>query len=146
MKVGITASVLLGLAASKNFTDKQTEFFREAASGYNVNSYFLALHITTFIEHFVMIFITALLSLWYRNSFTDGISFVLNYVFLVWHVIGWGFIFPFVVPLENVSIFNGLFMAFTGIQFSGQLKPVTYQGKFSNDECSIFDIIMYCKN
>mmetsp|Transcript_14473 Transcript_14473/g.31813 ORF Transcript_14473/g.31813 Transcript_14473/m.31813 type:complete len:646 (-) Transcript_14473:825-2762(-) len=41
LKVGTVASVLVGLSATKYFSEKQLEFFRESSSGYNINAYFL---------------------------------------------------------------------------------------------------------
>merc|ERR1712176_729059 len=46
LKLGVIIPVLLGLSASKVLTEKRVERFRESASGYNLNAYYLAVNIT----------------------------------------------------------------------------------------------------
>jgi len=123
MKVGVISSVLLGLSAAKNFNDKRVEFFREAGSGYSINAFFLAVHLTTLFEQVVMVVITAAVAQWLRNSFNEGHVFLVNFIMMDWVVVAWGLLFPLFIPPENVIIVTGCFMAYCGIQFSGQLAP-----------------------
>ena len=139
MKVGVIGSVLLGLSAAKNFNDKRVEFFREAGSGYNVNAFFLSVHLTTLLEQVIMVILTGVVGLWLRNSFNNGFVFILNFIMMDWVVVAWGLLFPLFIPPENVIIVTGCFMAYCGIQFSGQLAPVNFKGVYTMCfNCSIF--------
>ena len=122
--------MLLGLSSAKNFNDKRVEFFREAASGYDINAFFLSIHLTTLMEQFIMVSITALVALWLRNSFNTWNVFILNFIMLDWIVVAWGLLFPLFIPPENVIVVTGCFMAYCGIQFSGQLAPVKFKGVY----------------
>lgn len=138
MKVGVILSVVLGLSAGGNFNDKRLEFFREAASGYDANAYYLALHITTLLEQQVMMLMVSVAIYWMRQSLSKGLSFILNFLLLDWIVIAWGLLFPLFVSPKNVTIVIGLFMAFVGIQFSGQLEPLTFKSMYASDSTSAF--------
>ena len=131
MKIGVISGVLLGLTAAKGYTDKRLEFFREAGSGYNVDAYYLALHITTLMEQLVTMLCTALAAFWTRNSATNGIAFILNFFFLDWVVVAWGLFFPLFVQPNNVIVVTGIFIAFFGMQFSGMVDPILFRGKSS---------------
>lgn len=129
MKVGVISGVLLGLSAAKGYTDKRLEFFREAGSGYDVDAYYLALHITTLMEQLVMMFCTSVVVLWSRNTASNGISFILNFFFLDWVVTAWGLFFPIFVQPNSVIVVTGIFLAFFGMQFSGMVDPLLFVGK-----------------
>ena len=78
-----------------------------------------------------MITITATVALWLRNSFTNGFVFIVNFIMMDWVVVAWGLLFPLFIPPENVIVVTGCFMAYCGIQFSGQLAPVNFKGVYT---------------
>merc|ERR1712226_1636737 len=55
-----------------------------------------------------------------------------------WVVVAWGLLFPLFIPPENVIIVTGCFMAYCGIQFSGQLAPVNFKDMYNNKALLIF--------
>lgn len=126
MKLGIIVSVLLGLMASKSITQYRLEFFREAGSGYNINAYFLAVNITSFLEHSSQMIIAAMAAFWFRDSIGIWYSYYVNFLALMWICVAWGLLIPLIVPPENVVLVVGFFMAFFGLLFSGALPPVEF--------------------
>lgn len=129
MKAGVIAAVLIGLTATKSITDKRLEFFREAASGYDVNAYFLAVNIVATLEHFVQAIVASLAAYWIRDSLAGLGNYFMAFLMLTWLCVSWALLFPLVVAPKNVVVVTGFFMAFFGILFSGGLAPVTYDGK-----------------
>ena len=129
LKAGVIAAVLIGLTATKSITDKRLEFFREAASGYDVNAYFLAVNIVATLEHFVQAIVASLAAYWIRDSLAGLGNYFMAFLMLTWLCVSWALLFPLVVAPKNVVVVTGFFMAFFGILFSGGLAPVTYDGK-----------------
>jgi len=129
LKVGVIAAVLIGLTATKSITDKRLEFFREAASGYDVTAYFLAVNVVATLEHSIQALIAAIVAYWIRDSLSSASNYVVSFVMLAWLCVSWALLFPLLVAPKNVVIVTGFFMAFFGILFSGGLEPVTYEGE-----------------
>lgn len=128
-KLGVLLSVLISLAAVKTVTQKRKEFFREAGSGYNVNAYFVAINITATIEHSTQCFLCGLCAIWLRNSLSSWYSFLVSFVLVGWIAVSWAFLFPLLVPLDNVVMVTGFYMVLFSLLFSGAIAPVLYKGK-----------------
>jgi hypothetical protein len=124
----------VGLTAAKAITDKRLEFFRESASGYDINAYFTAINITSGIEHSLQILLAAGAAFWLRDSLAKWNSYCASFLMLSWLCVSWALLLPLLVPPENVVLVTGFFMAFFGLLFSGGLSPVTYSGR-SNRAC-----------
>jgi len=104
LRFGLVLVVLIGLTASKDITDKQTEFFREAASGYDVNAYFLAVNIMSTVEHLTQSFVAALIAWCIRQSVSKWLYFCMSFLALSWFAISWSLLIPLLVPPSNVTI------------------------------------------
>jgi ABC-2 type transporter len=89
MALGVIASVLLSLMASKAITQYRNEFFREAGSGYSISAYFLAVNITSFLEHSTQMILAALSAFWFRDSIAVWWSYVANFLLLSWTCTSW---------------------------------------------------------
>jgi ABC-2 type transporter len=89
MALGVIASVLLSLMASKAITQYRHEFFREAGSGYSISAYFLAVNITSFLEHSTQMILAALAAFWFRDSIAIWWSYVSNFLLLSWTCSSW---------------------------------------------------------
>lgn len=92
----------------------------------DINAYFLALNITSTVEHSVQIIIAASCAFWIRNSLTTWFAYTLQFIMLMWLTVAWSFLIPLLVPPNNTVLAVGFFMAFFGLLFSGAIDPVTY--------------------
>lgn len=128
LKIGVITGVLVGLTAAKAVTEKRLNFFREAGSGYDINAYFLALNVTGTLVHSLQMVLCSLFAFWLRDSIARWHSYYINFIMLAWLCVGWAMLIPLLVPLNNVVMATGFFMAFFGLLFSGGLSPVTYNG------------------
>jgi hypothetical protein len=126
LKVGIILSVLLGLTATKIVTSKRLEFFREAASGYNLNAYFGAISILSTLEHSVQAIVAAFFASWIRNPVASKASYYTHFLLLAWVTVAWALLIPMLVPADNVTLIAGFFFSFCGLMFSGAFAPITY--------------------
>lgn len=131
MKTGVLTSVLTGLAACKIVTGKRLEFFREAGSGYNIDSYFMAVNIFGFFEHSFQMLIAGAVAFWLRSSITSWYSYVFNFWLLMWLTVSWSLLLSIIVPPTSVVLAVTFFCAFFGLLFSGGLPPVVFEGKSS---------------
>jgi hypothetical protein len=84
MALGVITAVLLSLMASKAITQYRHEFFREAGSGYSINAYFLAVNITSFLEHSTQMVVAALSAFWFRDSIASFVSYLVHFLALSW--------------------------------------------------------------
>lgn len=121
--------MLVGLSAAKILTEKRIEFFREAASGYDVNAYFLAANITSTIEHSLQTVIAAGAAYWIRDSLADWWTYLTTFLMLSWLSVSWALLLPLLVTPKNVVVVIAFFMAFFGLLSSGGIAPVLYSGK-----------------
>lgn len=108
------------------------EFFREAASGYDVNAYYIAVNIVSTIEHSAQIVIAAFFAYWLRNSFATPLAFFVNFLVLTWLCVSWALLWSVVIPPDNVPLVTAAFMCFSGLLFSGGLIPVEYYDMYRN--------------
>jgi ABC-type enterobactin transport system permease subunit len=128
LKTGVITAVLVGLTAAKAITEKRLEFFRESASGYDINAYFAALNITSGIEHSLQAILAASAAFWLRNSLAHWTSYCVSFFMMAWLCVSWALLIPLLVPPKNVVLVVGFFMAFFGLLFSGGLSPTKYKG------------------
>lgn len=129
MKAGVLVAVLISLTATKTITSKRKEFFREAASGYSTNAYFLAVQVIATIEHTIQVALCALCAIWLRCALAHWSSWMIAFVLCGWLAVSWALVFPFIFPLENVVLVTGFYMVLFSMLFSGAVAPCTYQSK-----------------
>lgn len=127
MAVGLICAVLIALQVSKALTDKRLEFFREASSGYNINSYFTAVNIVTTIEVTFSMIVVAFVSAWLREPVAYWGSFFVHFIVLGWLCASWALFFPMFVPVENVPVVIGFFIATGSLILGGVIPPVEYK-------------------
>ncbi|CAB9522559.1 Putative white-brown complex homolog protein 30 [Seminavis robusta] len=137
-KLGVLIAVLVALTATKTITSKRKEFFREAASGYSTNAYFIAVNVIATLEHSIQIAIAALCSIWLRNSLSHWYSWMVAFLLCGWISVSWAFLFPLIVPPDNVVLVTGFYMVLFGLLFSGALAPVLYSTIYADTFMSIF--------
>jgi len=133
LKLGVIIPVLLGLSASKVLTEKRLELFRESASGYNLNAYYLAVNITATVEHMIQTLLCAVIAIWLRGSIVDYTSSLLNYLMLGWISMSWGLFLPIVVPPKSVVLVISFFMVFFGLLCSGGFPPMEYEQLYNKE-------------
>ena len=130
LKLGVVVAVLVGLTATKVLTEKRSEFFREAGSGYSIDAYFVAVNIYSTFEHSIQVLVSSMFALWLRNSIASWYNYYINFVLLAWLCVSWALLFPLLVPLKNVVLVMGFYMTFFALLFSGAISPLTYGGEF----------------
>jgi len=127
--MGVILAILIGLSALKAITGHRKEFFREAGSGYNVNSFTLAINIMVTLEHSAQTVIAALFSLWLRSSYASWTNFFVHFLGLSWIATSWALLFPLIIPAENVFTVAGFYYVLFSLLFSGGVAPVLYSSK-----------------
>jgi len=130
--------VIVGLTATKPITEKRVEFFREAGSGYNVNAYFLAINITTTIEHSVQLLLVGATAYWMRDAISGPASYLVSFLLLAWLTVSWALLLSVAVPPKNIFTVVGFFMAFSGLLFSGASPPVLYYDLYNSPALALF--------
>ena len=127
MKVGIILCIIIGLSATNTLTSKRMEFFREAASGYNLNAYFFAINIISTFEHSAQVIIAAFFASWIRNPIASDASYYVHFLLLAWLTVAWAMLLPMICPADSVVLIAGFFFAFCGLVFSGAFAPIDYR-------------------
>jgi hypothetical protein len=130
LKAGIVISALVGLTATKVLTEKRQMFFREAASGYNLNAYYVAVNIMATTEHSLQVLVGAYFAIWIRNPLASAASFIVHFVLLGWIVVSWSLLIPMVTPPETVMIVGAFLFVFCALMFSGAFPPILYHRKY----------------
>lgn len=120
MKNLLTKFYCIALSTAKNLTDKKTEYFREAASGYNIDAYFLAVMVFNTFEISVKMILAALFSYALRNTAASGWNVLLQFVLLGWLSSAWGFLTPFFSSAGNVVLVSAFISLFSNILLSGK--------------------------
>jgi hypothetical protein len=136
-KIGVIVAVLVGLTAAKTITEKRLEFFREAGSGFDINAYFISINITTTLEHSIQIALSACCAFWIRDSLAKWHNYYINFLMLTWVSVSWALLIPLLVPLTNVVLAVGFYMAFFALLFSGGAEPITYEKIYEEDFIAI---------
>ena len=80
----------------------------------DINSYFLALNITSTMEHSLQMVIAAGCAYWLRESLTVWYAYQIQFLMLMWLTVSWSLLIPLVVPANNTVLAVGFFMAFFG--------------------------------
>jgi hypothetical protein len=127
MKVGIILCIIVGLSATNTLTSKRMEFFREAASGYNLNAYFFAINIISTFEHSAQVIIAGFFASWIRNPIASNASYYVHFLLLAWLTVAWAMLLPMICPADSVVLIAGFFFAFCGLVFSGAFAPIEYK-------------------
>jgi len=100
MLVGIIMSVLIGLNASKSITEKKLEFYREAQSGVNVTSYYLAASITSTVEQGLLSIIGSVIAYLILKPATSYLVLLWNFFMISWLSVSWSLLLSIIVPCE----------------------------------------------
>eukprot|EP00587_Corethron_hystrix_P006155 CAMPEP_0113302432 /NCGR_PEP_ID=MMETSP0010_2-20120614/3245_1 /TAXON_ID=216773 ORGANISM="Corethron hystrix, Strain 308" /NCGR_SAMPLE_ID=MMETSP0010_2 /ASSEMBLY_ACC=CAM_ASM_000155 /LENGTH=527 /DNA_ID=CAMNT_0000156217 /DNA_START=1562 /DNA_END=3142 /DNA_ORIENTATION=- /assembly_acc=CAM_ASM_000155 len=132
LKVAVITSVLVSLAATKAMSEKKLEFFRESSSGYDRNAYFVAINITSTIEHSIQMVLAGFVCAVIRNPLTSWFAFIGNFVMLGWVSVSWALLFGVILPTKNLVVFTGFFMASCGILVGGAIPPIEYKDIYSS--------------
>lgn len=118
-RVSVIIAVLTTLSTAKVLTDKRVEFFREAASGYNINAYLLAVMIFVCVEVTVKMIYCSLFTYALRGSAASLGNMVVQFILLGWVSSAWGFVFPLVVSRESIVLVSAFFTVFSCVLLSG---------------------------
>jgi hypothetical protein len=137
-KCGVVVAVLVGLTATKILTEKRSEFFREAGSGYNIDAYFVAVNIIATVEHGTQVLLASLFALWLRNTIATWYQYCISFLMLSWLCVSWALFFPLLVPPKNVVLVTGFYMTFFGLLFSGGVPPVKLSDIYASVPLSLF--------
>lgn len=127
LKIAICCGVLVGLAATKTHSERRAIFFREAASGYNVSSYFIGLQIVSLMEHGVFMFLAAVFSFWMRHPISSIWAYIINFFVLGFSMGSWGTLFSVLVEPENLILTSGLFLLSFNLLAAGVIEPILYK-------------------
>lgn len=136
--MGVVIAVLVGLTATKTITEKRNEFFREAASGYNINAYYVAVNVVSTAEHSLQVIFSSMLALWLRNSVAAWYSYYINFLLLAWLCVSWALLFPLMFQPKSVVLVVGFYMVFFSLMFSGVNAPVKFGNIYGNTAVAIF--------
>lgn len=93
----------------------------------DINAYFLAVNITSTMEHVLQMVLAAGCAYWIRDSVTPWYTFQVQFIMLMWMTVSWSLLIPLLVPANNTVLAVGFFMAFFGLLFSGAVDPVKYR-------------------
>jgi len=137
LKIAVIVSVLVGLSATKAIGDKKMTAIREASSGYNLNSYFIAVNISSTIEHSIQMALAGLVCAFVRGTVSSWFGVMCNFIMLGWISVSWAFLFSVVVPLKNLVVVVGFYMAFFGLLAGGGIPPIEYKEIYSNTSIEI---------
>jgi hypothetical protein len=118
-KISTIIGVLVTLSSAKVITDKRVEFYREAASGYNISAYLLAVILFNTLEVTLKMTISSLFASSLRNTATNPGNFVLQFILLGWTSSAWGFVFALLVPAQSVTLVCAFFAILTNLLLSG---------------------------
>jgi hypothetical protein len=129
--VGVLFAVVVSVLATKIFRLKRKQFFREAASGYNVGAFFLATNIMGTLEHAFQAVLSALFAYSIRNSLSAWYSYVIHFLLLSWVSASWGVFLSLVIPRKHVNFVVGLLVAFFALLFCGAIPPIDFEGSSS---------------
>lgn len=112
MMVGLILSVLVGLNATKILINNKLEFFREAQSGLNVTSCFIAASITSTLEQGVVAVIGALISYLVITPSTNYVVFLSYFLINTWLSVAWAHFLAIIVPIQSVSTVVAFFVSY----------------------------------
>jgi ABC-type multidrug transport system ATPase subunit len=128
--VGVSFAIVVSVLATKLFRSKRQQFFREAASGYNVGAFFLARIIMGTLEHAFQAVLSALFAYSIRNSLSAWYSYVIHFLLLSWVSASWGIFLSLVMPRKHVNFVVGFLVAFFALMFCGAIPPIDFEGSY----------------
>jgi len=136
LQIGLITSVTVSLAALFTMSDKRLEFLRECASGYDMDAYFIAVHVSGTLEQSLQMVLAGCVNACLRNPVSSWFAFVGHFVMLGWVCSSWALLFCVVVPAKNLVLVTALFHALMGLILGGGLAPFTliriYESSFFN--------------
>ena len=121
-------SVSFIFPASKMLCEKRLELFREAGSGLNLTAYYMALNISSAIEHSIQIIIIATPLIWFRCTLSSYICTLLSFIMMAWLATSWSLFIPIIIPPKNVLIVLAFFVVLFSTIFGGLQPPVDFRG------------------
>ena len=130
LKVGVLFALLISVVTIKNIERHRSQFFREAASGYNVTAYFWSQNIAATVVHSFQAVAASLFAFCLRNSLASWYAYVINFLMLSWIAVSWGLLFPLLIPEKYVVMATAIFVTFFAILFSGVVTPISFEGMF----------------
>jgi len=130
--MGMVVSTLLAITASKVLLEKRLELYREAGSGYNLTAYYLAVNVSSTIEHTIQIIVIGVSVVWLRCTVTSILCSYLSFVLMAWVATSWALVFPIFIPPKNVVVVIGFSTLFFCALFSGTTPPALFQDIYSN--------------
>lgn len=103
-QISVTVSLLTALSSAKVLSDKRNEFFREAASGFSINAYFLAINLFTTFEVTIRMVVISAFVFALRNTASNSGAMILQFVLCGWISSAWGFLYALIVPPSIVVL------------------------------------------
>ena len=130
-QVSVVLVLCVVLSTALVFSEKRNQFFREAASGYDINAYFLAFNCFEMVWVCIKMILASFCCHWIRNSTSQQGALALEFVLLGWISSGWGFVFPLIpmVPTKFVLVSAAIFTSFSSLMLSGNVGALI---KFKN--------------
>lgn len=139
-QISTITGILVTLSTAKVLLDKRVEFYREAASGYNINAYFLAVVLFNFLEITVKMILASLCAYALRNSAANPGNYILQFILFGWVSSAWGFLIVFLVPAQSVVLICAFYTIFANLLLSGAPgAAITYSDIYRSS--SIFSLI-----
>ncbi len=110
----------------------------------DINAYYLAINVTSTLEHCIQMFLASSCAYWLRDSLTPWYSFQVQFLILMWMTVSWSLLIPLLFPVNNAMLAVGFFMAFFGLLFSGGIDPTMYTDIYEegNEGMALFSGIM----
>jgi hypothetical protein len=132
----VSISLLTTLSSAKVLSDKRNEFFREAASGFNINAYFLAVNLFVSLEVTVRMIILAMFAFSLRNTLSHPGAMILQFILFGWISSAWGFLYALIVPPSIVILVATCLTLFNAFCLGGASGAIisyhdTYTGDFN---------------
>jgi hypothetical protein len=124
LQISTAVSLLTTLSSAKVLSDKRNEFFREAASGFDINAYFLAVNLFTILEVTIRMVIISAFTVALRNTASNPGAMILQFILCGWISSGWGFLYALIVPPSIVVLVTTCAVLFTAFCFGGELGAI----------------------
>lgn len=137
LKVGVLFVLMISLVAVKNIERHRPQFFREAASGYNVTAYFWSQNIAATVVHSLQAAAASLFAFCLRNSLASWYAYVINFLMLSWIAVSWGLLFPLLISEKHVYTATAIFVTFFAMLFSGVIAPISFEIIYSNGAAEV---------
>jgi len=130
---GALPGIVIALSTTRYLTDKRRQFFREAASGYSVTAYYIAINIWSTFEVTAKMLLIGTSYYTLRNSAASCGATLIPFVLMGWISSGWGLFFPIFSPPNHANIVTGVFVTFGCLLLSGSTAPFNYPGIYDSE-------------